>query len=99
MKFSDELPGGDRAKRKYTDWNKAKADLMANEGQWGLIAEDVSVTVPQQLQKGRYTAFRGEELEHFEFSVRRPKDATYRNRRSDLWGRYTAPKKRGTKRG
>jgi hypothetical protein len=93
MKFSDELPGGDRANRKYVDWDKAKADLIATPGMWGLIAEDVSATVPAQLQKGRYKAFRGDELEHFDFSVRRPKDADYRPRRSDLWGRYTPPKK------
>jgi len=95
MKFSADLPGGQaREPRRFIDWADAKSQLMANEGQWGLIATDVSVTVPQQLKGGRNKLFRGEELENFEFCVRRPEGAAYAPRRSDLWGRYTAPKKR-----
>ena len=92
MQFFEQLPGdADRPKRPPIDWAKAKADLIANEGRWGLIATDVSNSVPQQLRRGRNKQFRGPELDHFEFSVRKPENPTepYPKRRSDLYGRYT----------
>jgi hypothetical protein len=88
MEFFDELPG--EAQQKRTNWARVKENLIAHEGQWGLIARNVSSSTPQQLLKGKNKLFRGEELRHYEFSVRRPENPAepYASRRSDLYGRY-----------
>ena len=70
---------------------KVKAALVANEGKWVLMVENISNSTPQQLRTGRYKDFRKDELDHFEFSVRKPKnpEEPYADRRTDLYGRYT----------
>ena len=92
MQFFDELPAGRATDRVQTDWAQAKADLIENEGQWGLMAENVSDSTRDQLRAGKYRAFRGEELEHFEFVARKPEnpEVPYAPRRADIYGRYTA---------
>lgn len=94
MKFQTELPPLARAVREPVDWAKAKAEMVAHEGEWGLIATNVASSTPSQLRRGEYKDFRGDELRHFEFATRKPEDVevakTYPARRSDLWGRYTA---------
>lgn len=91
MHFQDELPQAFGAPDKRVDWAAVKAELIANEGQWGLMAENMANTTPSQLRRGNYAAFRGDELAHFEFASRRPEnpDAAYGTRRADIWGRYT----------
>ncbi len=86
-----ELPPIRNMRGVRRDWAKAKADMIANEGLWVLIAERVSNSTPQQLRTGKYKDFRIEELEHFEFSVRKPDnpEKPYGPRRTDLYGRYT----------
>lgn len=98
MKFFKELPTRSNVRDQPIDWAGAKAELMANPGEWGLIAENVASSTPQQLQTGKNKHFRGEELEQFEFRVMRPENApeSYAKRRTDLYGRYTATKKRVT---
>jgi hypothetical protein len=88
MKFFEEMPG----MKKKVDWEEAKQELMDNEGSWGLIAEDVAGSTPQQLNRGVNKSFRGEELKHFEFRTSRPKSPAepYAGRRTDLYGRYTS---------
>ncbi len=96
MKYEvrDELPGVTPAEPRAIDWPSAKNAMLDNEGMWVLIAENVSSSTPTQLRAGKNKNFRGEELEHFSFSVRVPEDdakkAQYGKRRSDLWGRYSA---------
>lgn len=94
MKFQSELPGGATVREDPIDWAAAKAELIENEGEWGLIAENISSSTPQQLRKGRYKEFPAEELSNFQFAMRKPEDkeiaATYATRRSDLWGRYSS---------
>lgn len=94
MRFQAELPGGNTVREEKIDWAAAKAELIEHEGLWGLIAENISASTPQQLRKGRYQAFPEHELPFFEFAMRKPADAevarTYAPRRSDLWGRYNS---------
>ena len=92
MKFFEELPVSRSGRRAPIDWAQAKTNLIANPGAWGMIAENVSSSTPGQLRKGKNKHFRGEELEKFEFVVRRPSDPEtgYAPRRSDLYGRFTA---------
>jgi len=92
MQFFEELPPGRTARVEKVDWEKAKADLIANEGVWGLIAENISGSTTTQLRKGTYKSFRGDDLLHFEFQMRKPKNTTedYGTRRSDLYGRYSS---------
>lgn len=91
MQFFDELPKGRTTRDEPVDWAQAKADLMANPGQWGLIAKNISGTTPGQIRKGKYKDFAADELEHFEFVTRRPEepDESYTSRRTDLYGRYS----------
>lgn len=93
MQFQDELPQARTTRAEPIDWEQAKADLVANEGKWGLIATSVAQSTPQQLRKGGNRHFRGDELKHFEFAARRPKNPAnpedYPGNRTDLWGRYT----------
>ena len=93
MYFQDEPPAAQNLRDSPVDWAKAKRELMENEGKWGLIAENISNSTPQQLRTGRYKEFRDPELEHFEFITRKPEDrdkaASYGPRRTDVWGRYT----------
>ena len=91
MEFFEELPGGNRIHEEPVDWHAARAELMKNPGSWGLMVENVSSSTASQLRKGQNRNFRGEDLEQFEFRVRRPADAKgrgYVNRRTDLYGRY-----------
>jgi len=92
MKFMDDLPQSRTYRPEPIDWASAKQELMENEGKWGLVAEDVASSTAQQLRTGRNKAFRGEELKHFEFRVKRPEEpeVPYGPRRTDLWGRYSA---------
>lgn len=90
MQFQNELPPAKTVRAEPIDWAQAKADLIANEGQWGKMVENVASSTTQQLRAGKNAAFRGDELAHFEFATRKPKDAVdYKPRRTDLWGRYT----------
>ena len=90
MQFFEELPPTNNRNRRI-DWDGAKADLIANEGKWGLMATNISNSIPQHLRAGRYKAFRGEELDDFEFAVRRPETPSeeYGPRMTDLYGRYS----------
>lgn len=94
MHFQEELPTARASHGTLVDWAAVKDELVANEGQWGLMAKAVAQSTPQQLRKGAYRAFRGEELAHFEFASRRPKNPEnpedYAGNRTDLWGRYSA---------
>ncbi len=98
MKFFDEVPTRGVRRGEPVDWAAAKAALIENEGKWGLMAENVAASTPQQLYNGKNSHFRGEELKHFEFRVARPEspETPYPPRRTDLYGRYTS--KPGTKR-
>ena len=92
MEFFDILPAGRGRSAGAIDWSKAKADIMENPGLWGLIAENVGSSTAGQLNAGKNKSFQGDELKHFEFSVRRPEKAdpaVYTDRRTDLYGRYT----------
>lgn len=92
MQFFEALPAGRRRSERTIDWVKAKAEVMENPGSWGLIAENVGSSTAGQLTAGKNKNFQGEELKHFEFSVRRPEKADpaiYTERRTDLYGRYT----------
>lgn len=90
MQFFDELPEGRRTVRSEpVDWEQAKATLIENPGKWGLMADNVPASTPGQLRKGKNRLFRGPELEHFEFRVRKPEGAKYPPRRTDLYGRFT----------
>ena len=93
MQFFDELPLGRTIRDEPVGWEEAKAELIKNPGRWGLVAENVSSSVPSQLRSGKNQFFRGEELESFEFRVRKPEnpEVPYGNRRTDLYGRYTKP--------
>lgn len=77
------------------DWEGAKRALIANEGKWVLIAEDVHLSTGDQLRRGKYSQFPETEVANFEFAARRPENSTYLPRRTDIWGCYTAPKKKG----
>ena len=90
MKFFDEMPPGRSVRAERVDWAKAKAELMENPGQWGLMAENVASSIPGQLTNGKNKAFRGEELQHFEFRILKPENSDYGPRRTDLYGRYSA---------
>lgn len=91
MQFQDELPPGRAVRDEPVDWAAVKKSLMQNPGKWGLMAENVASSTPAQLRAGKNKSFRGPELEHFEFRVRKPSDPKkpYGRRRTDLWGRYT----------
>lgn len=92
MQFFEELPAQRGAvRRSRVDWAKAKEDLVAHEGQWGLMAENVASSAPHQLRRGDNKHFRGDDLNHFEFSVRKPiaPEVPYGDRRTDLYGRYS----------
>lgn len=88
MHFQSEPPA---APTRGIDWEGIKAEMVAHEGQWGLIAEDVASSTLTQLRRGK-GRFKGEELAHFEFLARRPKGAEkpYGPNRTDVWGRYSA---------
>lgn len=92
MQFFEELPRTRYTRATPIDWDKAKADLMENPGKWGLIAKNISGSTPGQIRAGRYKAFQGEELNHFEFTTSKPEDPEepYADRRTDLYGRYSA---------
>lgn len=94
MQFFDELPAGRAVREEPVDWEQVKADLMQNPGRWGLVAENISSSTPGQLRAGKNKNFRGEDLEQFEFRVRKPANpgVEYGKRRTDLYGRYTGPK-------
>jgi len=91
MQFVNDLPTAKTLRDTPIDWEGIKAKLIENEGQWGLMVENIAASTPQQLAQGKNKAFRGEELTHFEFAVRKPENPTqpYGKRRTDLWGRYT----------
>lgn len=74
------------------NWALIKADLVANRNRWILIAENVPSSTSSQLRSGKNRHFRGEELNHFEFVTRKPRnpDSPYLPRRTDLWGRFGA---------
>ena len=99
MQFFDDLPSGRTVREEAVDWAKVKADLMENPGRWGLMAENISSSTPGQLRAGKNRHFRGPELAHFEFRVRKPKDPKepYGRRRTDLYGRYTVKAGKGKK--
>jgi hypothetical protein len=85
----DDLPG--RAIREEpVDWPAVKKALVDNEGKWVNVAQNVASSISGQLASGKNQLFRGEELAHFEFRIKRPADADYPPRRTDLWGRYTS---------
>ena len=93
VKTFDSLPPiNGKSEARLIDWDKARRDLIANEGLWVLMAENISNSTPQQLRTGKYRAFPPNEMEHFEFSVRKPENpqVPYGKRRTDLYGRYTA---------
>lgn len=95
MHFQPEPPAAQNLREQgQVDWAAVKAELMAHEGEWGLVAENIANSTPQQIRSGRYKEFRGAELDHFEFVTRKPEDkakaAEYGPRRTDVWGRYTA---------
>lgn len=91
MQFFDELPASRNVRDTPVDWPVVKDELKARPGQWGLMAENVSSSIADQLRSGKNKLFRGEELDHFEFRVRKPENPAvpYGNRRTDLYGRYT----------
>jgi hypothetical protein len=93
MQFFNKLPNTRMVRDEPVNWAQAKADLMQNPGQWGLMAENISSSTAAQLRSGMNRHFRGEELENFEFRVRKPQDPAkaYGSRRTDLYGRYSAP--------
>lgn len=93
MQFFDKLPESSVPRGPLKDWVKIKEDLKANPGQWGLVAENVTSTFPQQLREGRNKNFRGEEGALYEWSTRRPKNSDYAPRRTDLYGRYVGEAK------
>ena len=92
MQFFEKLPPVKRVREEPVDWAQAKADLIANEGQWGLIATNISNSTPQQLRTGSYKDFKPEDLDHFEFKVRKPEnpEVPYAPRMTDLYGRYSS---------
>lgn len=90
FKVVGDLPGGGPVREERVDWAGAKEALVANPGQWVLMAENVAASIPGQLSTGKNKNFRGDELLHFEFSTRKPKDKSYPNRRTDLYGRYVS---------
>ena len=94
MHFQTEPPAAQNLREQgQVDWAAVKAELIAHEGEWGLVAENIANSTPQQIRSGRYKEFRGDELDHFEFVTRKPEDkdkaASYGSRRTDVWGRYT----------
>jgi len=91
MEFFDEIPGARPFRQRRIDWEKVKAALKDNPGRWGLMAEDVSSSTASQLRKGANRLFRGDELNEFEFRVRKPdgeKASDYVKDHTDLYGRY-----------
>lgn len=91
MEFFDKLPVGNTSRRESPiDWAAVKDELVANEGQWGLVAENVSSSVAEQLRKGRYAKFQGDDLDQFEWRNRRPAtpSESYGPRSTDLYGKY-----------
>lgn len=89
MQFSESLPSGTDVRPSRVDWASAKKTIMERPGEWGLMAPNIASSIPDQLRKGMNKHFRGDELARFEFVTRRPTDATYPKRRTDLWARYT----------
>lgn len=89
MQFFENLPSARTTRAEPVDWSTAKANLIANPGQWGLIAEKISASTPGALKSGRNKAFRGEEIGNFEFRTRRPEGPSdYSLRQTDLYGRF-----------
>ena len=89
--IADELPAQNGTRRADPiDWDSAKQAMIDNPGKWVRLAENVSASTLQQLRKGRNVRFRGDDLDHFEFAARRPKDADYPKNFTDLWGKYSA---------
>jgi len=92
MQFFDELPARRTVRDEPVDWERAKAEVMANPGMWGLMAENIASSTPGQLRAGKNKHFQDDELKHFEFRVSKPENADpdiYTARRTDLYGRYT----------
>jgi hypothetical protein len=91
-----ELPGRGNVRDTPVDWNAVRALMVENQGMWVKVAENVAGSTATQLNAGRNKHFRDADLDQFEFAVRKPEDAekaaTYGPKRTDLWGRYTAPK-------
>lgn len=73
------------------DWEAAKRALIENEGKWVLIAADVHASTGEQLRNGKYAQFPDPEVDNYEFTARKPENAEYGPRRTDIWGRYTKP--------
>ena len=96
FKVVKDLPAGRAVRDEPVDWEGAKAALIENAGDWVLIAENIASSIPGQLRAGKNKNFRGDELRHFEFRVRKPEapKVPYGNRRTDLYGRYTKRAKR-----
>ena len=91
FKVLDELPAGRQVRAEPVDWAAAKQALLDNPDKWVLMAENIASTTSGQLAGGKNQHFRGEELEHFEFAVRKPEkpEVPYGNRRTDLYGKYS----------
>lgn len=94
FKVMDELPAGRAVRDEPVDWPAAKQAVIDNAGSWVLMAENVASSIPGQLRAGKNQNFRGTELEHFDFRVRKPEGKVYGNRRTDLYGKYTKRVKR-----
>ena len=96
IRVQSELPPGRTVRDEPVDWAKVKTLMIENEGNWVLVADNVAGSTAAQLREGKNQLFRGADLDAFEFAVRKPEDpnvaATYKKFRTDLWGRYTAPK-------
>lgn len=87
MKFQSDLPPVNTQK---VDWAQQKREMIANPGEWGLVAEKVPGSTITQIRVGKNQHFR-EDVADFEFANRRPinaKENGYTDRQTDLWGRY-----------
>ena len=94
MSVVGALPTASRDKKVFVDWPAAKALMIENPGEWVLCAENISASTPRQIQIGKNASFQGDDLTHFEFKTRRPKEPKepYDERRTDVYGKYTPPK-------
>lgn len=86
-----KLPPIRGAREEPIDWSAVKQALIENEGEWVLMAENISNSTPQQLRTGKYKDFKEADLPHFEFAVRKPEnpEVPYGPRKTDLYGKYT----------
>lgn len=91
FKFFDTLPESRGARGTKIDWAGAKEAMLKTPGMWCLIAENTATSTPTQVRSGSNRHFRGEELELFEFRVRKPEqpEFQYGRNKTDLYGRYT----------